>query len=168
MRGAKERKRRRHAPRRAKGEPLMADTAARRRALRRLISAGAVHSQAELVAALQEQGFAVTQATVSRDLAAMGVSKNGLRYVLGGRKVDHGHLARTISTYVETISVSGNLVVLRTPPGAAQVVAAALDAVELEGVIGTVAGDDTVLVVAAALDGGIELQARLEEMGETR
>ena len=64
--------------------------------------------------------------------------------------------------------MSGNLVVLRTPPGAAQVVAAALDAVELEGVIGTVAGDDTVLVVAAALDGGIELQARLEEMGETR
>ena len=73
---------------------------------------------------------------------------------MGGRKVDHGHLARTISTYVETIAVSGNLVVLRTPPGAAQVVAAALDAVELEGVIGTVAGDDTVLVIAAVADGG--------------
>ena len=85
----------------------MPDTAARRRALRRLVSGGVVHSQAELVAALQEQGFDVTQATVSRDLAAMGVSKNGLRYVLGGRKVDHGHLARTISTYVETIAVSG-------------------------------------------------------------
>ena len=56
-----------------------------------------MRSQAELVAALQEQGFDVTQATVSRDLAAMGVSKNGMRYVLGGRKVDHGHLARTIS-----------------------------------------------------------------------
>ena len=127
-----------------------------------------VQSQAELVSALQEQGFDVTQATVSRDLAAMGVSKNGMRYVLGGRKVDHGHLARTISAYVESIAVSGNLVVLRTPPGAAQVVAAALDAVELAGVLGTVAGDDTVLVVTADANGGPELQSRLEEMGESR
>ncbi|HUP17961.1 MAG TPA: ArgR family transcriptional regulator, partial [Acidimicrobiia bacterium] len=70
--------------------------------------------------------------------------------------------------YVESIAVSGNLVVLRTPPGAAQVVAAALDAGGLEGVIGTVAGDDTVLVIAAAFDGGPELQRKLEEMGESR
>lgn len=146
----------------------MPDTAARRRALRRLVRGSVVHSQAELVAALQEQGFDVTQATVSRDLAAMGVSKNGMQYVLGGRKVDHGHLARTISNYVESIAVSGNLVVLRTPPGAAQVVAAALDSVELEGVIGTLAGDDTVLVITAAVDGGPELQRKLEEMGESR
>ena len=129
---------------------------------------GVIQSQAELVDALQEQGYDVTQATVSRDLAALGVSKNGMRYVLGGRKVDHGHLARTISSYVESIAVSGNLVVLRTPPGAAQVVAAALDAVELDGVIGTVAGDDTVLVIAAAPDGGTELERKLEEIGEAR
>jgi transcriptional regulator of arginine metabolism len=127
-----------------------------------------VRSQAELVEALQGQGFDVTQATVSRDLAAMGASKHGFRYVLGVRKVDHGHLARTISTYVETIAVSGNLVVLRTPPGAAQVVAAALDAVDMEGVIGTVAGDDTVLVIAAVSDGGPELQRKLEQIGESR
>jgi len=146
----------------------MADTAARRRALRRLVREGAVKSQAELVEGLQGQGFDVTQATVSRDLAALGVSKNGLRYVLGGRRVDHGHLARTISTYVESIAVSGNLVVLRTPPGAAQVVAAALDSVELEGVIGTVAGDDTVLVITGSVDGGSELQRKLEEIGESR
>ena len=129
---------------------------------------GVIQSQAELVDALQEQGYDVTQATVSRDLAALGVSKNGMRYVLGGRKVDHGHLARTISSYVESIAVSGNLVVLRTPPGAAQVVAVALDAVELDGVIGTVAGDDTVLVIAAAPDGGTELERKLEEIGEAR
>ena len=146
----------------------MPETAARRRAVRRLVSGGVVQSQAELVSALQELGFEVTQATVSRDLAALGVSKNGMRYVLGGRKVDHGHLARTISTYVESIAASANLVVLRTPPGAAQVVAAALDAVELAGVIGTVAGDDTVLVVTANADGGPHLQRVLEEMGESR
>jgi transcriptional regulator of arginine metabolism len=121
-----------------------------------------------LVSALREQGFDVTQATVSRDLAALGVSKNGVRYVLGGRKVDHGHLVRTISTYVETIAVSGNLVVLRTPPGAAQVVAAAIDAVEFEGVIGTVAGDDTVLVIASEPDGGSALHRKLEQIGEAQ
>lgn len=146
----------------------MAETAARRRALRRLIGGSEPRSQAELVAGLRKHGFVVTQATVSRDLAAMGATKNGQRYVLGGRVVDHRHLARTISTYVESVTSSGNLVVLKTPPGAAQVVAAAIDAAGLAGVIGTVAGDDTVLVVAAARDGGRDLGRRLERIGAER
>ncbi|HUO46084.1 MAG TPA: arginine repressor [Acidimicrobiia bacterium] len=145
----------------------MAETAARRRALRRLISKGAVRSQAELVAGLEEQGFAVTQATVSRDLAAMGASKDGSRYVINSHTVDHRYLARTLSTYVELFASSGNLVVLRTPPGAAQVVAAALDGSDLEEVLGTVAGDDTVLVISLKADGGASLQRRLEKIGET-
>lgn len=146
----------------------MAESAARRRALRRLVSKGAVRSQAALVAALEEQGFSVTQATVSRDLAAMGVSKDGSRYVINSRPVDHRYLARTLSTYVELFASSGNLVVLRTPPGAAQVVAAALDGSDLEGVLGTVAGDDTVLVISVRADGGASLQRLLERIGETQ
>ena len=146
----------------------MAETAARRRALRRLISKGAVRSQAELVAGLEEQGFLVTQATVSRDLAAMGASKDGSRYVINSHTVDHRYLARTLSTYVELFASSGNLVVLRTPPGAAQVVAAALDGSDLEEVLGTVAGDDTVLVISLKADGGASLQRRLEKIGETQ
>jgi len=143
----------------------MADTASRRRALRRVITSGLAGNQTEMVEALQTQGFAVTQATVSRDLAAMGVTKDGSRYVLNSRPVDHGYLARTLSTYVESFASSGNLVVLRTPPGAAQVVAAALDGSDLEGILGTVAGDDTVLVIATRADGGVSLQRRLERIG---
>lgn len=145
----------------------MPETASRRRALRRVIATGTPRNQSELVQALQEQGFAVTQATVSRDLTAMGVKKEGTHYLFNSRPVDHGYLARTLSLYVESFASSGNLVVLRTPPGAAQVVAAALDGSDLEGILGTVAGDDTVLVVATRADGGASLQRKLEKIGVT-
>jgi transcriptional regulator of arginine metabolism len=142
------------------------DTAARRRAIRRLVSNGRVENQAELVEELRALGFTVTQATVSRDLAALGVSKNGSSYGFRNRALaDTNYLARTISNYVESFASSGNLVVLRTPPGAAQVVAAALDASDLDGVLGTVAGDDTVLVISNHIDGGPDLQLKLEGMG---
>lgn len=147
----------------------MPDTAARRRAIRRLVAKGPVRSQGELVEGLRSMGFPVTQATVSRDLAALGVSKDGPSYGFRGRgSMDSNYLARTISSYVESFASSGNLVVLRTPPGAAQVVAAALDASDLEGVLGTVAGDDTVLVISDHGDGGQMLQSRLERMGATK
>ncbi|MEX2624858.1 MAG: arginine repressor [Acidimicrobiia bacterium] len=145
----------------------MAETASRRRALRRLITTGTPRTQSEMVEALQQLGFAVTQATVSRDLTAMGVKKEGTRFLLNNRPVDHGYLARTLSLYVESFSSSGNLVVLRTPPGAAQVVAAALDGSDLEGILGTVAGDDTVLVISVRADGGASLQRKLEKIGVT-
>jgi transcriptional regulator of arginine metabolism len=144
----------------------MAVTAARRRALRRLLQKDEVRSQAQLVAALEAQGFLVTQATISRDLAAMGVSKDGTRYVLNHRSVDHRYLARALAAYAESFASSGNLVVLKTPPGAAQMVAAAIDGSDLDGVLGTVAGDDTVLVIAVDATGGGALQRRLEEIGE--
>jgi transcriptional regulator of arginine metabolism len=143
----------------------VAETAARRRALRRLLAGDTPHTQSELARALRRQGFPSTQATVSRDLAAMGFSKEGDRYVAGRRTADHRYVARTLSAYVESIASSGNLVVLRTPPGAAQVVAAALDGVDIDGILGTVAGDDTVLVVAATAGGGAALHRKLEKIG---
>lgn len=147
----------------------MPDTAARRRAIRRLVAKHPVRSQAELVSELRSLGFPVTQATVSRDLAALGVSKDGRSYGFRGRgSVDNDYLARTISSYVESFASSGNLVVLRTPPGAAQVVAAALDGSDVEGVLGTVAGDDTVLVISDQADGGQTLALRLEDLGANR
>jgi transcriptional regulator of arginine metabolism len=146
---------------------MTADTASRRRALRRMIEEGPISNQAELVTGLRAQGFDVTQATVSRDLGAMGVLKNGGHYRF--RRSIHAdtHLARTIGEYVESFAVSSNIVVLRTPPGAAQVVAAAIDGARLEGVLGTVAGDDTVLLVASEADGSA-LKERLEEMSDPR
>jgi len=146
----------------------MPETAARRRAIRRIIETAPIRSQAQLVDDLTSQGFAVTQATVSRDLGAMGVQKNGDHYAFHRNHRDDRDLARTISEYAVSIAASANLVVMKTPPGAAQVVAAAIDACGLDGVLGTVAGDDTVLIVTAGVDGGAALQSHLEAMGGTR
>lgn len=146
----------------------MTDTATRRRALRRMIEEGAISNQAELVSGLRKRGFDVTQATVSRDLGAMGVLKNGGHYRFRRSIHADSHLSRTLGEYVQSFSSSGNLVVLRTPPGAAQVVAAAIDSAQLDGVLGSVAGDDTVLLVTADALGGQQLRARLEMIGDTR
>ena len=146
----------------------MPDTAARRRAIRRIIAAAPIRSQAQLVEDLTGQGFTVTQATVSRDLGAMGVTKNGDRYAIRRNTPEDRDLVRTIAEYAERIASSANLVVIKTPPGAAQVVAAAIDASDLSGVLGTVAGDDTVLIVTAAVEGGAALQSHLEAMGGSK
>jgi len=142
-------------------------TAARRRLLRTLIDGEIVTSQSELVELLAAHGHAVTQATVSRDLQVIGAVKaEDDRYVLadrpgGGRE----SLARIVDEFVEAITPSGNLVVLHTPPGAAHIVAAALDRSGLAAVAGTVAGDDTVLVVAAEPAAGRDVARILEQMG---
>jgi transcriptional regulator of arginine metabolism len=78
------------------------------------------------------------------------------------------HLRRVLGEWVVDISTSGNLLVLRTPPGSAHVVASAIDRSGLEGAIGTVAGDDTVLVVAAEHIGGEVLGQRLEQITGAR
>lgn len=145
----------------------------RRLALRNILSRQTISSQARLAALLKTRGFNVTQATVSRDLRAVGAVKTRtadgtLRYVW---EPDSGFdqtqaLASTLQTYLISIQTSGNLVVAMTPPGAAQVVAAAVDRAELEGILGTVAGDDTVLVVASEETGGSEVEQLLKKIGE--
>lgn len=147
----------------------MSATAARRRVIRTLIADRPVSSQGELVELLAEQGHMVTQATVSRDLQVIGATKAaGDHYVLVGRTdADEAHaaLARAIDEFVEAIGFSGTLVVLRTPPGAAQVVAAAIDNAQVEGILGSVAGDDTVLVVASEEQTGEGVAGVLEQIG---
>ena len=147
----------------------MSTTAARRRIIRSLILEHSIGSQAELVEILGEKGHEVTQATVSRDLHVIGAVKHdGDHYVLGGRSDPDeaiAYLARTVDEFVESIQASGNLVVLRTPPGAAQVVAAAIDGARLPEVVGTVAGDDTILVIASERASGRGLASRLEDTG---
>lgn len=147
----------------------MSSTASRRRVIRGLILERSIGSQAELVERLAERGYEVTQATVSRDLHVIGAVKHdGDHYVLGGRSDPDevvAYLARTIDEFVESIQASGNLVVLRTPPGAAQVVAAAIDGARLPEVVGTVAGDDTILVIASEKSSGRTLASKLEDTG---
>jgi transcriptional regulator of arginine metabolism len=135
-----------------------------------------VRSQAELAAALEADGFSVTQATLSRDLDELGAVK--LRSPDGGLPVyvvpEDGspitarsagddpptRLARLLGELLVSADASANIVVLRTPPGASNFLASALDRARLPEVLGTVAGDDTILVVARDANGGGELARR--------
>ena len=141
--------------------------------MRSILSEQAVSSQADLARLLAEQGFQVTQATVSRDLWAVGAVKartadGSLRYFWepGSDPGDsRDALAMTLSNYVTSVRSSGNLVVIKTPPGAAHVVAAAIDDAGIGGILGTVAGDDTMLAVAGEETGGPAIAKLIEELG---
>jgi transcriptional regulator of arginine metabolism len=129
-----------------------------------------VASQAQLVALLAERGVKATQATVSRDLEELGAVK--IR-VAGGETayalpelpvqqiVPPDHLRRVLGEWAVAVAWSGPLVVVRTPPGSAHVVGSALDRSGLVGVVGTVAGDDTVLVVVEEAVGAATVGRRL-------
>jgi transcriptional regulator of arginine metabolism len=135
---------------------MRADTESRRRLVRSILTRGPVSSQAELREALAHEGFDVTQATVSRDLDAIGAVRvkngNGTTYALGPstRTAERVALYQAIDEFVISVAVSANLVVLHLPPGAAQFVASRIDAASIEGIVGTIAGDDTILIVADA------------------
>jgi transcriptional regulator of arginine metabolism len=132
-----------------------------------------VVSQGQLVDLLAAEGITATQATVSRDLEDLGAVK--VR-VPGGdtvyaipeyepeRLAPTDHLRRVLGEWVAEVTHSSNLVVVRTPPGCAHVVASALDRSGLPGVIGTVAGDDTLLCVAAERVGGARLSKTLRDL----
>jgi transcriptional regulator of arginine metabolism len=128
--------------------------AARQRALSELLRTRGVPSQAQLLAHLREAGFEATQATVSRDLEDLGAVKvrgpgGHLVYALPETEPVTGEdeVRRALAFSLLDAVPSANLVVLRTPPGHAHVLAFTLDRAGLPGVCGTVAGDDTVLVV---------------------
>jgi transcriptional regulator of arginine metabolism len=140
----------------------------------RLLEKHSVTSQALLVSLLAEEGVEATQTTVSRDFEEIGALKvrvpgGDTVYALPELPVHQvapqEHLRRVLGEWVVEIAHSGNLVVLRTPPGSAHVVASALDRSGFEGVVGCVAGDDTVLVVADEGLGGPELERRIGQFG---
>jgi transcriptional regulator of arginine metabolism len=148
-----------------------------------LLGRHAVRSQPELAALLAEAGVAVTQATLSRDLVELDAVKvrhptAGLVYAVPGEGGDRSprpavesvaaeaRLARLCGDLLASAEASANLVVLRTPPGAAQFFASAIDRAELRAVLGTIAGDDTVMVVARDPQGGDALAQRFLRMAE--
>jgi transcriptional regulator of arginine metabolism len=136
-----------------------------------------VHSQAELAALLAADGHAVTQATLSRDLVEIGAVKvrvgNTLVYAVPGEGGDRtpmaaltteqltARLQRLCEELLVTAEASANIVVLRTPPGAAHFLASAIDHSVVPDILGTIAGDDTVMVVARDPIGGPAVAARL-------
>jgi transcriptional regulator of arginine metabolism len=144
---------------------LPATKAARHALITTLLSRHPVHSQTELAGQLAEAGVSVTQATLSRDLVELRAVKirtagGALAYAIPAEGGDRSpqpapdaeylaaRLARLCAELLVTADASGNLVVLRTPAGAAQFLASAIDHSVLPGVMGTIAGDDTVLVIA--------------------
>lgn len=138
-----------------------------------LLERHSVSSQAQLVDLLAAEGVAATQATVSRDLEDLGAIKvrgagGDSIYAIPAlpmeQRAPEDHLRRVLGDWVVEVAYSGNLVVLRTPPGSAHVVGSAIDRSGLPGVIGTVAGDDTLLVVAAESKGGTKVARQLREL----
>ena len=137
-----------------------------------LIRDRSVRSQTELAELLLEvDGVQVTQATLSRDLEELGAVKVGGAYLIpedGKRPLRDAEqaparLLRLLRELLTGVDASGNMAVLRTPPGAAQFLASALDRSGLTDVVGTIAGDDTILVVARDVTGGKALADKLAE-----
>jgi transcriptional regulator of arginine metabolism len=145
----------------------------RQQRIARLLAEQAVSSQGQVVELLAREGTVATQTTVSRDLEELGAVK--VR-VAGGETVyaipeipydrvtTQDHLRRVLGDWVADVAWSSNLVILRTPPGSAHVVGSAIDRSGMDGVLGTVAGDDTVLVVATEAAGGRLVAGRLSEL----
>ncbi len=139
----------------------------------RILEQHAVPSQGRLLELLAADGVEATQATVSRDLEDLGAVKVRLA---GGETVyaipEHAsqrvapedHLKRVLGEWVVEVGHSANIVVLRTPPGSAHVVGSAIDRANLDSILGTVAGDDTILVVATAPMGGASVAGRLRDL----
>jgi transcriptional regulator of arginine metabolism len=145
----------------------------RQHRIAKLLESTQVSSQLKLVELLRADGVVATQATVSRDLEELGAVK--VR-IAGGetvyaipelpteRHVPEEHLRRVLGDWVVEVRHSVNLVIVRTPPGSAHVVASALDRAGLEEIVGTVAGDDTLLVVANEKFGGAKVAKRLSAL----
>ncbi|GHJ60901.1 arginine repressor [Nocardioides sp. OK12] len=156
---------------------------ARHQRIVELVSTHEVHSQGELALLLAESGVRVTQATLSRDLVELEAVKvraasGALVYAVpaegGDRRpvaptdssAGRARLARLCAELLVSADATANLVVLRTPPGAAQFLGSAFDKAEFPDVLGTIAGDDTVLVIGREPTGGDALARRFLEMAD--
>jgi len=155
----------------------------RRGEILRVIRVEPVHSQEELQQRLASRGFVVAQPTLSRDLKDLGLAKTASGYIepgeahavirgAGTREKKEERLDRVLREFGLSVETAGTLVVLKTPPAAAHTVARAVDEVGVEGVVGTVAGDDTIFLAtdsrAAATRVAARLAAPLEKASRPR
>lgn len=137
----------------------------RQDAIRDIVRNKDVRTQRVLVDELRAMGFDCTQATVSRDIADMGLRKlpEGI-YVLA----EDLHLQRMVSELVTGVLRTGNLVMIKAQPGTASGIAAAVDAAELPDVLGSLAGNDTILVIAQTAEDGERLEALINKLSNSR
>jgi transcriptional regulator of arginine metabolism len=148
---------------------------ARRNQIACILKKERVTSQRQLRELLARKGITVTQATLSRDLEDLQATKvsssaGNSRYVIpdteDAEPETDSRLARALSELLLEVDHSGNIVVVRTPPGGAQYLASALDRASWTSVLGTVAGDDTVLIVTRDAHGGADLAAYIVLIAE--
>ena len=152
--------------------------AARRSRIESLIESGTISSQEQLRSVLATEGMEVTQATLSRDLEALGAVKthdasSGSRYVISRSPVvTHLAVPTTISRVVTEVLVGAvaaqNSAVLHTPPGAAHYLAGYLDRAHFNSIVGTVAGDDTIMVVMHTNEAAQEFCANLLSLADRK
>lgn len=145
----------------------MPNRSARQELILTLIRKKAIRNQGELLRELDSAGVSMTQSTLSRELKALGIAKTpdnagGYRYS-SADAAGHGPLASLIA-FVVQIERAKNLIVVRTPPGNAQGVARGLDEVAWSEVMGTLAGDDTILLVCRSDKDGAEVERRLRAL----
>ena len=139
----------------------------RRRAIANLIRTNALSSQEELADRLGSLGFAVTQATISRDLEQIGAVKvrreGQLSYALpeAARNGTPSRLADVFREWVRSVEAADNLVVIKTPPGSAHLVGVVLDESRLPEIVGTICGDDTLFIACRAAVEADALAAKL-------
>jgi transcriptional regulator of arginine metabolism len=128
----------------------------RHRAILDVVSRGVVHTQQEIAEALARRGLRATQATVSRDIQALGLVRSGAGY---------RSAAALVRELVLSIELVEPVAVIKTPPGTANMVARRIDEAALPGVAGTVAGDDTIIAVLRRRGAGKALKDLLANVG---
>ena len=139
----------------------------RQRAIADLIRSGALSSQEELAERLSTLGFAVTQATISRDIEQIGAVKvrraGQLSYALPDQVRDGGGpaLAPLLREFARSIETAANLVVIKTPPGSAHLIGVALDQSDFSEIVGTICGDDTIFVACRSAETAADLATKL-------
>jgi transcriptional regulator of arginine metabolism len=145
----------------------------RQHRIARFLEEQVISSQVQLVELLATEGIVATQTTVSRDMEELGAVKvripgGQMAYAIPEhahqRITPEDHLRKVMGDFVVEVAHSANLALLRTPPGSAHVVASAIDRVGVGDVLGTVAGDDTVLVVCSEEAGGKRVAGRLARL----
>jgi transcriptional regulator of arginine metabolism len=140
----------------------MPDLTERRAAIRSLLAEQDIASQAELLQQLAAQGFSVSQPVLSRDLRALDVAKQGGYYRIPEQ--DRVTPLVALRSLLRRVDPASNFLVVRCEPGAASAVARAREAEQLEGVVGTIAGDDTVLVATNSIAAEQRAQRRVQEL----
>jgi transcriptional regulator of arginine metabolism len=146
------------------------DVLRRREEIVTIVREQAIHSQEELLHALRRRSFRVTQPTLSRDIAALGLIKTPSGYVVPGDLAPVTPIAAwpdrfesTVGEFVKSAVAAQNLVVIKTIVAGAQPVASAIDGAGLDGVLGTIGGDDTIFVALTTPQAAAALARRLSE-----